>query len=147
MKLACRRCRCRADSRRHELAEGSGHLEGLADENVVRPADLNHVYRVRTVAQFQYAIDAAAGVLDEGGGLRFIGCVSHDDRSCSRTPVLRNLTFDSLVRPRLRHLLRADHARQGAKADDHERSDRDRERRCPGRDGSDELSKKSYEHS
>ena len=128
--------------KQHELADGSGHLEVLADEHVVRPTDLDHVDRVRAVAQFQYTIDGAAGVLDERGGRGFVSCVSRDDRSRSWTPVLRNLTFDSLVRARLRRPLCAEHARDGTKADDCERNYSDRDGRFPGRDRSGEHSEK-----
>src|ERR1700680_909324 len=129
----------------NRLADGSGHLEVLADEHVVRPTDLNHVDGVRAVAQFQYTIDGAAGVLDERGGLGFVCCLSRDDRSGAGTPVLRTLTFDSLVRARLRQPLCEKHARDETKVDDRERNDRERDGRFPGRNRSGELSEKHYE--
>ena len=54
--------------------------------------------------------------------------------------VLRNLTFDSLVRARPRRLLFTKHARGGFKADDRERKYCDRGGGFPGRDRSGELS-------
>ena len=104
------------------------HLEVLADEHVVRPTDFSNVDRVRAVAQFQYTIDGAAGVLDERGGRGFVCCAS----------VLRNLTFDSLVRARPRRLLFTKNALDGSKADDRERKYSDRGGGFPGRDRSGE---------
>src|SRR6266550_2452558 len=84
------------------LAYGAGDLEVLADEDVVRPTDLDHVDCVRAVAQLQHAVDGAARVLGERGGFGRVRRRPGDDRSGPGMPVLRHLTDGSLVLARLR---------------------------------------------
>ena len=62
LEIADRLCR------KQPLSDGSGHLEVLADEHVVRPTDLDHVDGVRAVAQLQYTVDSASWILGERGG-------------------------------------------------------------------------------
>src|SRR5712691_4885495 len=83
------------------LSDGAGDLEGLADEDVVRPTDLDVVDSVRAVAQLQHTVDGAARVLGERDGLGLVRRRSGDDRSRPGTPVLRDLADDSLVLARL----------------------------------------------
>ena len=45
------------------LPDSAGDLEVLADEDVVRPTELDHVDGVRAVAQLQHTVDGAAGYL------------------------------------------------------------------------------------
>src|SRR2546423_9036187 len=94
------------------LPDGAGDREVLADEDVVRPADLDHVDCVRAVAQLQHTVDRPARVLGERDVLGLVRRRSGDDRSGPGTPVLRDLTDDSLVLARLRQRRRVRGARR-----------------------------------
>src|SRR5438874_7612091 len=84
------------------LPDRAGDLEAGADEDVVRPADLDHVDCVRAVAELQHTVDDAAGVLGDRGGFGLVRRCSGDDRSRPGAPVLRDPTDRSLVRARSR---------------------------------------------
>jgi hypothetical protein len=96
---------------------------------------------------FSMRLTVPPGYLTSAPALAFACCLSRDDRSRSGTPVLRDLTFDSLVRARLRQTLCAKHACDEIKVDDCEHRDCERDGRFPGTDRSGEFSKKHCQHS
>ncbi len=87
--------------------------EVLADEDVVRPADLDQVDGVRAVAQQQHTVDCAGRILGDRDGLGLVCRRSGDDCSRPGMPARRDLTDGSLVRTTRLRLVQPTRLRHG----------------------------------
>ena len=78
------------------LPDGAGDLEGLADEDVVRPTDLDVLDRVRAVVELQHARDGRGA--DGDGSGEVSGKHSRDsmDGGIDVDPTLRRVAESSL---------------------------------------------------
>src|ERR1700694_33968 len=73
---------------------GADDREGAAHEDVMRPADGDHVDVVLAVAQQHHTVDGAPWVGCQRSGFRLIRRRSGDDRSRPRLEAHRDLTND-----------------------------------------------------
>ena len=90
---------------------GPDDLEVLADEDVVRPVDGDHVDVVLAVAQQRDTVDGASGVGRQRSSLGPIRCCPGDDRARPFTEIRRDLT-DLLGRARIAAVKRDDLSRR-----------------------------------